>query len=53
MHHTMAIVMVLGGVVMAWAILRVIGGERERQVRELTWKIAASQSAVETPSKPR
>jgi hypothetical protein len=33
-------VLIIGGVVCAWAALRVIGGERERRIRDLPAVIA-------------
>lgn len=41
-----------GGVVCAWAVLRVLGAERERRVRELHHKLAAQAAEAALPAKP-
>lgn len=40
------------GVVCGWAVLRVLGAERERRVRELRYRIAAQAAELAHSIKP-
>jgi hypothetical protein len=44
----MTYVLIIGGIILAWAFLRVVAGEREQQVRDLTWKIAHTPAPEST-----
>ena len=38
----MVVILIIGGIALGWAFLRVVAGERERQIHELTWRIATT-----------
>jgi len=44
----MEVPMIIAGLLCAWAILRILGGERERRVRELVASLPAVETEGET-----